>query len=186
MRNSLPAVGLTLLIAGVATGAFSSRPSNPLRPDEYDAVALIYNSELAALGQRALYPICIELPTGVSVKPLLQYLSKAGYVISDPTICEPAMASAGQHHPKDYPHGLRIFVGEPQRENSGVLSLTVDAGDLTLRPGVHFAALLRKGKYVLKRNASGEWGIVSYAKEYDSIDEPRLDCNSAKSRSQVR
>ncbi len=93
----------------VAMARAQSAPQR-LRPDEYASVALIYNQELSALGNRALYPICIDVASGMPIKPLLQYLRKGGFEASDPTVCEPATARGGQHHPKDYPHGLRIFI----------------------------------------------------------------------------
>jgi len=142
-----------------------------LKPDEYDGVALIYNQELSALGKRALFPICIGMPSGMPTKPLVRYLRRGGFEISDEAVCEPAMVPGGQHHPKDYPHGLRIFIDKFQREAGGVISMRVEAGDLTVRPGEHLAQLLRRGTYRLEKNEGGKWQIVGYTKEYDSADE---------------
>ncbi len=146
-----------------------------LQPSEYGAVALIYNSELSALGKRALFPICIEMPSGTPTKPLLEYLRKGGFENSDESVCEPAMAPGGQHHPKDYPHGLRIFIDKVQRDPAGVISMHVQTDDLTLRPGEHLAQTLRRGTYLLKRNEAGEWQIADYKKEYDSAEEKGQD-----------
>jgi hypothetical protein len=104
-------------------------------------------------------------------KSLVRYLRKGGFEISDEAVCEPAIAPGGQHHPKDYSHGLRIFIDKFQREAGGVISMRVEAGDLTVRQGEDVAQLLRRGTYRLKRNEGGKWQIVGYTKEYDSADE---------------
>jgi hypothetical protein len=142
-----------------------------LRPDEYASVALIYNQELSALGNRALYPICIDMALGEPLKPLLRYLRKGGFEVSDPSLCEPAIVRGGQHHPKDYPHGLRIFIDKLQRDHQGRISMRVASDDLTLRPGEQIGTSLRKGTYLFKQNDAGEWKIASYVKEYDFKDE---------------
>jgi hypothetical protein len=79
MSSARAAIVVMTLIYSVAAIAFSPGTSTHLRSDEYDAVALIYNSEIDALGQKALYPICISLPAGNSAKPLIQYLQRARY-----------------------------------------------------------------------------------------------------------
>jgi hypothetical protein len=163
MSSARATIVVMMLIYSVAATAFSPGTSTHLRSDEYDAVALIYNSEIDALGQKALYPVCISLPAGDSVKPLIQYLQRARYPVSEPTICEPAL-SRHKNHQGDYPHGLRIFVSEPHRAKAA-LSLKVESADLTLRPGEHVATSLRKGRYDLKRKLDGTWEIVTYAKD---------------------
>jgi len=154
-----------------------------LRPDEYDSVALIYNQELSALGDRALYPICIDMARGVPTKPLLHYLRGGGFEVSDPSVCEPAMARGGQHHPKDYPHGLRIYIDKLERNPGGEIGMHVASGDLTIRPGEHFATLLRQGTYNFKQNEAREWQITGYTKEYDFKDEKQgsRNCDAAQS-----
>jgi len=162
-------VSYCLTFAAMASGG-QGAPQG-LKSDEYDGVALIYNQELSALGKRALFPICIGMPSGMPTEPLVRYLRKGGFEISDEAVCEPAIAPGGQHHPKDYPHGLRIFIDKFQREAGGVISMRVEAGDLTVRPGEHLAQLLRRGTYHLKQNEAGKWQIADYTKEYDSADE---------------
>jgi hypothetical protein len=142
-----------------------------LRPDEYATVGLIYNQELSALGTRALYPICIDVAAWMPIKPLLQYLRKGGFEVSDPSLCEPDRARDGQHHPKDYPHGLRISIDKLHRDAEGRIVMHVASGDLTLRPGEHFATLLRQGTYLFKQNEAREWQITRYTQEYDFKDE---------------
>jgi hypothetical protein len=184
MQKRSAIFGLMLLavsLACVAT-ARAQRASEKLRSDEYDTVALIYNEELAALGKRALYPICIGVTSGTPIKPLLQYLRGGGYEVSNPSLCEPAMLPGGQHHPKDYTHGLRIFIDEPQRDPGGLVSIHVQTDDLTVRPGDHFARTLRRGTYHLKQTEKGEWHVSSYTNEYDSAkDEKQGSCNVAES-----
>ncbi len=183
MEKRTAVFGLMLLavsLACVATAPAQSA-SEKLRPDEYAAVALIYNAELAALGKRALYPICIGVTSGTPIKPLIQYLHRGGYEVSDPSLCEPAMLPGGQHHPKDYTHGLRIFINEPQRDAGGLVSIHVQTDDLTVRPGDHFALTLRRGTYHLKQTEKGEWQISSYTKEYDSADEKQASSKVAES-----
>jgi hypothetical protein len=153
-----------------------------LKPDEFDGVALIYNQELSALGNRALFPICIGMPSGMPTEALIRYLRKGGFQISDEAVCEPAMAHGGQHHPKDYPHGLRIFVDKLHHDPGGVISMRVQADDLTLRPGEHVGGgMLRRGTYQLKQDQAGKWQIANYTKEYDSADEKGQDkCNCSQ------
>jgi hypothetical protein len=101
-------VSCCLTIAAMASGG-QGGPQG-LKPDEYDGVALVYNQELSALGKRALFPICIEMPSGTRTEQLLQYLRKAGFEISDESVCEPAMASGGaasQRLPARPPHLYR-------------------------------------------------------------------------------
>jgi hypothetical protein len=142
-----------------------------LRPDEYDPVGLIYDDVLSVLGDRALYPVCIDVRTDTPVHQLLRYLRKHGRAVSDPSLCEPAMRPNGQHHPRDYSHGLRIFVDRPQRYPGSQIDIHVDVGDLTVRPGEDLALELRRGTYHLRRDENREWQIVGYTKEYDSNDE---------------
>ncbi len=166
---------------GLARKEATAGAPEGLRQEEYACVALIYNYELLALGERALYPICIDMPSGIPTKPLLQYLRRGGFEVSDPSLCEPAMAPGGQHHPKDYPHGLRIFIDKPQRNSGGLVSMHVETADLTLRPGGHFARTLRRGTYHFKQDEAREWKITAYTKEYDSKDEKGRDnCDSAQ------
>jgi hypothetical protein len=113
-------------------------------------------------------------------KALFQYLRKGRFEISDPSVCEPAMASEGQHHPKDYPHGLRIFIHKPQRDSGGLVSMHVETTDLTLRPGDHFALTLRRGTYHFKQDEAREWRITGYTKEYDFKDEKQANCDAAQ------
>ena len=141
-----------------------------LKPDEFGAVALIYNQELSILGDRALFPICIGMPPGTPTASLVRYLRKGGFEISDETVCEPSIASGGQHHPKDYPHGLRIFIAKVQHDSRGTMSMQVEVVDLTLRPGEHLGTLLRRGTYRFGQSTAGGWEIVDYEKEYDSAD----------------
>jgi len=164
-----------------ATPASAQDTTQRLRPGEYDSIALIYNSELSALGDRALFPTCIAMPSGVPTKPLIQYLRRGGFEISDEVMCEPAMAPGGQHHPRDYPHGLRIFIDKPQRNSEGLVSMHVVSDDLTVRPGEHLARTLRRGTYHFKQDKSRKWQITGYTKEYDSEDEKGQDnCDCAQ------
>ena len=183
--------GNALVILGMVSGSLNAQvsPNNgsALRSDEYAAVALIYNDEVSALGRRALFPICILLPASVSEKPLLKYLQGSGYAASDSSLCNPAMATDGQHHPiKDYPHGLLISLGAPQRDQNGLINLQVQADDLTLRPGEHFATMLRKGIYHLRLDDREEWQIVGYTKDYDSADDDHQSCGNAKTTTRSR
>jgi hypothetical protein len=167
-----------ILTSGCLTTAMATQGApQGMQPNEYDGVAVVYNQELSALGERALFPICIEMPSRRPTRPLVQYLRKGGFEISDEAVCEPAMRPAGQHHPRDYPHGLRIFIDKLQRDSDGITSMHVQADDLTTRPGEHLGQTLRRGTYRLKREA-GKWEIVGYTKEYDSADEKAQDkCN---------
>ena len=162
-----------LMITAVARGRRGAQQG--LKLGEYDVVALIYNQELSALGNRALLPICIEMPSGMPTEPLVRYLREGGFEISEESVCEPAMTPGGQHHAKDYPHGLRIFIDRLQRNSAGVISMRVQADDLTVRPGVHFAQTLMSGTYQLKRDEAGKWQITDYKKDYDFADENGRD-----------
>lgn len=172
MQRGIGLCELILMVSCCLTAAPIAGQGAPqgLKPDEYDSVALIYNQELSALGNRALFPICIGMPSGMPTKPLVQYLRRGGFDVSDEAVCEPATAPRGQHHPKDYPHGLRIFIDKFQRDSAGVISMRVQADDLTVRPGEHLAKMLRRGTYQLKQDQGGKWQIAGYTKEYDSTD----------------
>ncbi len=183
MQRGIALCELTVMMSCLANAprASAQGAAPRLQPDEYDSVALIYNSELSALGNRALFPICIEMPSGVPTKSLIQYLRRGGFEISDEVMCEPAMAPGGQHHPKDYTHGLRIFIDKFQRDSEGLISMHVVSDDLTVRPGEHLARTLRRGTYHFKQDESRKWQITGYTKEYDSRDEKCQDnCNCAQ------
>jgi hypothetical protein len=113
-------------------------------------------------------------------------LRRGGFEVSDPSLCEPEMAPGGQHHPKDYSHGLRIFIDKPQRDVGGLVSMHVVADDLTVRPGEHLARTLRRGTYHFKKNEAQRWQIISYTKEYDSKDEKQVNCDAAKSSAAIK
>jgi len=148
--------------------------SQTLEPDEYDAVALIYNDELSVLGELALYPICINTPVGTPAKPLVRYLRRGGYAVNDPSVCNPSLRHG------DFPHGMDITIDKLQRDPDGQLDIHVSTGDNTIHVGVHFATLLRRGTYHLKQNEAGEWKIISYTKEYDPEDDKAKDkCDCA-------
>jgi len=182
MKRSVTILALLMLLAGTAVKparASAQGGSRKLQPAEYDTVALIYNQELSALGGRALYPICVGLPTDTPTRPLLEYLRRGGYAVSELSVCEPSAGPAGSH-PKDYPHGLRIFIDKLQRAPGGQVNILVEATDLTLRPGEHFGSPLRRGTYHFKQSEKGEWQVSSYTKEYDSKDEKQGDCKAAE------
>ncbi len=189
MKRPLRFSGWILAISALAVCATASAQDAPqrLRPDEFNAVALIYNSELSALGERALYPICIDTLVGVPVRPLLQYLRKYGFQVSDPSICEPGIGRGGHYHPKDWPHGLRISIEKLPPNAEGLLSIRAAAGDLTIRPGVHFGTLLRSGTYHFKRSETQDWEIAGYTKDYDWKDEKECShCDCAHSSPESR
>jgi hypothetical protein len=177
MQQRIAVMGLILLVSRVGHPAMASAqvPSEGLQPDEYNTAALIFNEELSALGDRALYPICINTPSGTPLKPLVQYLRRGGYPISDLSVCVPNSGRDG-NHPKDYLHGLQILIGNPQRHPVGQIDMRVEAGDLTVRPGDHFAITLRRGIYHFGKNEEGEWQITGYTKEYDSREE-KVNCD---------
>ena len=167
-----------LLVAVVARGARTPAQgaSEGLRANEYDTVALIFDEELAALGKRALYPICISTTSDTPLKPLLRYLRRGGYPVSNLSLCEP---NTGKHpnHPSDYSHGMRILIDRPQRHSGGLVDLHVQTDDLTVRPGDHLALTLRRGTYHFRRSEEGEWQIVGYTREYEFKDEEKQPCN---------
>jgi hypothetical protein len=155
--------------------AFATVATQELRLSDYGSLVPIYNYELSALGNRALFPICIDAPSGTSTQGLFNFMRKAGLEVSPTFLCEPATGPGGQLHAKDYPHGLRIFVDNFQRDSSGLVSMHVVTDDLTVRPGEHLASTLRRGTYRLKQTEAGEWQITGYTREYDSTDEKRRD-----------
>lgn len=173
MRRRVGLCGFILIVSCWSTKVTMARQtvSQGLKSAEYDVVALIYNQEISALGNRALYPICIVMPIGIPTEPLIRYLRKGGFQVSDESVCEPSTGRGGQNHRKDFPHGLRIFIDKLQRGSSGAISMRVQADDLTLRPGMHFVQMLRRGTYQFKQNQEGEWKITGYKNEYDSADD---------------
>lgn len=166
------------LACGQGVAAKGTKKAEGLRSNEYAAVGAIYDNELSALGKRALYPICITLPAGISSTPVLKFLQSYGYAVSEPSLCEPAMAQSGTKRPKDYTHGMRIYLNDPERDSDGSIRIKVEVSDLTVRPGEDIAALLRDGVYQLKLDDKGQWQIVGYAKKYDSADNKQSDCTN--------
>lgn len=163
---------VSLFLASLVVAA---QTGQPLKQDEYAVVGFIYNDEISALGERALYPIYIQLPADANVKPLVRYLRRYGYPISDPSVCLPGLGS------RDYPHGLHIQLLQPQRHSDGTIDVEVRVGDLTLRPGIHFATFLREGAYHFKLNHSGEWQMIGYTKKYGLTDSEARNCEDHKS-----
>src|SRR5258705_7179645 len=99
MKQCVKVFGTMLFASTLASPALASAQHAPdrLRPDEYETVALIFNEELAQLGNRALYPICISTPSDTPLKPLLRYLRRGGYPISDLSLCVPNTGRDGKH-----------------------------------------------------------------------------------------
>jgi hypothetical protein len=180
MRQSVSPLFLLAIGLAVATATSGQTASGRLQPDEYDAVALIYNQELSALGDKALYPICLNTPSDTPSKPLLDYLRKGGYAVNDLSLCQPN-AGPGGNHPKDYPHGMLIFIDKPKRDSKGQVDMHVESTDLTPRPGEHLAVSLRRGTYHFKQDEKGGWQVSGYTKEYDAKDEKQPGCNVAES-----
>jgi hypothetical protein len=151
--------GLILTTTSLMNVAMACAQSTPLHfgPDEYASVSINYIYELSALGERALLPICIDMPSGIPTKPLLQYLRRSGFEVSDPSLRETAMVPGGQHHPNDCPHGLRVFIDKHQRNSGGLVSMHLETADLTLRPGEHLTRTLRRGTYHFKQNEARVW-----------------------------
>lgn len=182
MKKAAAIFGLMFFVGCLVSPvqALAQSATERLRPDEYDTVALIYNDELSALGGRALYPICVSTPESAPTRPLIEYLRKGGYAISDLSLCLPNTGPGGKH-PKDYPHGLLISIDKYQRMHAGEFDIHVDVSDLTLRPGDHLALLLRRGTYHLKQDEKGKWRVSGYTKEYDFKDEKQEGCKVAES-----
>jgi hypothetical protein len=168
---------LILLFSSVMASAQNG--SEPLRATEYGTVGVIFNEELSALGGRALYPICVNAPKDAPLKSLISYLRKASYPISDLSLCVPNVAPNGEH-PKDYPHGMQLFIDNPHRDAKGQIDIHVETSDLTMRPGEHLALVLRRGTYHFKTKEIGAWEMTGYMKEYDSKDE-KPNCVAARS-----
>ena len=61
--------------------------------------------------------------------------------------------------------------------------MRVETGDLTTRPGEHFATTLRRGTYHFKQNEAQEWQITGYTKEFDFKDDKQgsINCDAAQS-----
>jgi len=66
------ACAISVLMISMVTHAQGQQGG--LRPDEYDPVGLIYDDVLSVLGDRALYPVCIDVRTDTPVHQLLRYL----------------------------------------------------------------------------------------------------------------
>lgn len=154
-------VGVVLTFVPFAS---AQKPEDWLSSDEYDSVAVIYNAEIGALGERALYPICIGTPIGTSSRAITRYLRKYGFNVSDERVCNPPLSHG------DFPHGLVIEILKVVHGSAGELDMEVMSGDNTIHVGVHFAEALRKGTYHLKRNQEGQWEVIGYTKEFDYRD----------------
>ena len=82
---------------------------------DYLKEALGWNGQDTSIGEGKYVDKAVNFWVREQTKPN----GKGGYEISDESLCEPAMAPGGQHHPKDYPHGLRIFIDKLQRDPGG-------------------------------------------------------------------
>jgi hypothetical protein len=167
LRRFVVPLCLILLCSSVITSEQSG--SESLRATEYGTVGLIFNEELSALGAKALYPICVDAPKDAPLKSLVSYLRKASYPISDLRLCVPNLAPI-REHPKDYPHGMQIFIDNPHRDLKGQVDIHVETTDLTTRPGEHLTLVLRRGTYHFKSKETGAWEMTGYTKEYESRD----------------
>ena len=158
-------LGLVLLISAFVISVASGQGAQEaLRSDEYYAVAAVYNDELSALGERALYPICVVPPAGTRTDSLVHYLLRHGFTASDPKVCNPSPGSG------DFPHGMEIRIQELRRDPGGEIDMQVAVGDNTIHYGVHVAMILRQGTYHLRKDENGSWQIVRYTKDYDIRD----------------
>ncbi len=176
------AVCLVSLLLGTLF-ALAQESSGLIRPEEYEAIGLVHDDAVVALGNRALFPVCISVPADTPAQPLAQYLRESGRAVLDPWICEPATSDSPEERTRDYPHGLRILVHGVDRYADGQISIRVQADDLTLRPGRDLGSILTKGAYRLKRDDKGAWQIVSYTKEFDSEDYKQDACGKKRTSS---
>lgn len=147
------AVMLAVALLTIAIPVSEIRAEEELRSDDYGAITAVVRQELSAVGKRLIRPVCLRGPvTKVPPKSLFMYLSRAGVDVREPNECYPAEGS---------PRGLEISLSALKREDSS-LTITVETGDITPRPGVHVGELLRLGTYELKEAEDHTWKIVSY------------------------
>ncbi len=170
------------LVSVLLSTLFARTQESPglIRPEEFEAIGLIHDDQMARLGNRALFPVCLSLPAATPPEPLGEYLRSTGRGILDPWICQPAMSPSPAERTRDYPHGLRIFIHGVDRYANGQISIRVQADDLTLRPGRDLGSMLTQGVYHLEKNQHGEWQIISYTKEFDSEDYKQDACGKKR------
>jgi hypothetical protein len=150
---------LVLLAASLVIAVLASRAQAPeqLQRSDYGAIALVLKQELSATGNRAIKPVCVRGPlTKTPPRALLHYLNDSGTRVNGPNACYPHEAP---------PHGLEIALNHFTHGPGSSLSVTVETGDLTTKPGVHTGELLRLGTYQLEQSDDHQWRIVSYTNE---------------------
>lgn len=121
---------------------------------EYGAVLLVCRAELHAVSGRVISPLCVSVPPdGGTPESLLSYLPLHGIAVDKMSACYPR---------GELSRGLEIRLRQLKRSPEGQLEMTVETGDLTFRPGIHFAEALRFGTYRRKQNEACKWTILNY------------------------
>jgi hypothetical protein len=90
-----------------------------------------------------------------------------GLVADREAIISKLRSSGLRIHPNEWcndgPRGLSVGIIAPVRETiPGLYELVLELGNLAIRPGEHFATLLRSGTYVIRCETGSEPRLVSY------------------------
>lgn len=90
-----------------------------------------------------------------------------GLIVDEGAIISSLKRKGTHIHENDWcnqgPRGIAIDILSPIHETSpGTYEVNVQIADLSLRPGEHFATLLKRGTYVVRCVESSEPQIVSY------------------------
>ncbi len=135
-----------------------------LAAKDFRILGLVYENELAALGERAVFPICMTTPHEVPEDAVIEYLRSNNYRVSPRKICAPSLDTG------DFPHGLRIDVMHIVYLPDGSLRADVSSNDNAIHYGVHLAESLRKGTYTFARDTGDKWRVSQYTKLFDYQD----------------
>ncbi len=90
-----------------------------------------------------------------------------GLKVDDKTITSELRHSGLKFHPNEWCNeagrGLTIAVVAPIREKSrGHYEIVIEVGDMAIKPGEHFATLLKRGTYLIATDEGAMPNLISY------------------------
>jgi hypothetical protein len=123
--------------------------------DLIEATAFAVRLEVEASQLKARNDLCVALDTRLEMreKHLVSMLKAGGLAVHSHEWCNRG------------PRGFSVLVGAPiKRTVDGAYEVKVEVGDLTIKPGEHFATMLKQGTYRVRLEKGSQPELILYHK----------------------
>jgi hypothetical protein len=137
------------LAQGQETGAARSNG------DLVKIAAFAVRHEIEVSQLRTRNDVCVAIDTRLDVdeKDLVSELKANGLLVHQHEWCNRG------------PRGFRLFVHAPiKRDTDSEYHVEIEVGDLTIKPGEHFATMLKQGTYHVRFEKGAQPEMISYEK----------------------